>query len=61
VADETDNCPSLPNEDQLNTEGALDGGDACDNCPVNSNPTQRDADNDGIGNACDGDWVSPGC
>jgi hypothetical protein len=27
--------------------------DLCDNCPTNSNPTQVDADADGIGNACD--------
>jgi len=26
----TDNCPVFHNEDQLNTDGALDGGDACD-------------------------------
>jgi hypothetical protein len=26
----SDNCPSVPNADQLNTDGANDGGDACD-------------------------------
>jgi hypothetical protein len=28
-------------------------GDACDNCPATSNPTQADADTDGAGDACD--------
>jgi hypothetical protein len=30
VDDPVDNCPSVPNADQLNTDGANDGGDACD-------------------------------
>jgi len=30
VPDDTDNCPSAANEDQLNTDGVADGGDACD-------------------------------
>jgi len=38
VADPADNCPSVPNPDQPNTDGAPDGGDACD----------PDDDNDGI-------------
>jgi hypothetical protein len=29
-------------------------GDACDNCPLASNPDQADADGDGAGDACDG-------
>ncbi len=63
--DSTDNCPSVPNADQKDTDG--DGkGDACDtdddgdgvddgadNCPLVSNPNQADSDNDGTGNACD--------
>ncbi len=36
-----DNCPLIPNTDQRNTDGAGDGGDACDD----------DADND---MSCDG-------
>ena len=38
VADPADNCPSLGNPDQANTDGAPDGGDACDG----------DDDNDGV-------------
>jgi len=66
VVDDVDNCPSAPNTDQLNTDGADDGGDACDddddndtwqdvydNCPLKSNPNQEDPDEDGKGNVCD--------
>jgi hypothetical protein len=63
--DHTDNCPSTPNADQLDTDGdgagnvcdADDDGDgvsdAADNCPLVSNPAQADFDNDGIGDSCD--------
>lgn len=66
VANTVDNCPSVSNANQLNTDGTPDGGDACDqdddnddwfdvddNCPLNANPNQADSDGDGIGNACD--------
>jgi Thrombospondin type 3 repeat len=66
VDDADDNCPSIPNNDQLNTDGANDGGDACDedddndgwadlddNCPLVANPNQEDSDGDGFGNGCD--------
>jgi len=66
VVDDADNCPFVPNTDQLNTDGANDGGDACDddddndmwqdvydNCPLKSNPNQEDTDGDGIGEVCD--------
>jgi len=52
VANSTDNCPSVSNPAQTDTDG--DGkGDACDNCPTVSNPTQTDTDGDGKGDACD--------
>ncbi|MCA9353504.1 thrombospondin type 3 repeat-containing protein, partial [Candidatus Nomurabacteria bacterium] len=69
IPDDLDNCPSVPNEDQLD-ENENDIGDACenqeptdsdedgiedssDNCPSVPNEDQADADNDGIGDACD--------
>jgi hypothetical protein len=64
VFDGEDNCPSVPNPDQTDTDG--DGkGDACDydddndgvldaddNCPTTYNPDQADRNGDGIGDAC---------
>jgi len=67
VPDEADNCPTVPNEDQVNSDAANDGGDACDydddndwvpddnpdNCRTVPNIDQTDTDSDGIGDACD--------
>src|SRR5439155_13344062 len=46
-----DNCPSVGNASQTNSD-ADSLGDACDNCPTIPNPTQADADGNGIGDAC---------
>lgn len=65
VADGADNCPSVSNPDQADSD--LDGkGDACDppdsdedgvpdasdNCSTVANPGQEDSNGDGIGDAC---------
>jgi hypothetical protein len=65
VSDATDNCPTVANPAQTNTDGDSEG-DACDtdddndtvldtsdNCSLVANPTQADSDGDGIGDACD--------
>jgi putative cell wall-binding protein len=66
VGDACDNCPSTSNPSQKNSDGANDGGDACDpdddndgiadgadNCPTTHNPSQADLDQNGVGFACD--------
>jgi hypothetical protein len=47
-----DNCPTVPNNDQVDSD--LDGlGDRCDNCRLVANPLQEDFDADGAGDVCD--------
>ncbi len=54
VIDSLDNCPFVPNRDQLDTDG--DGvGEACDNCKNAPNKDQLDTDGDSIGDVCDPD------
>ena len=65
VGDGTDNCPSVANAGQTDTD-AEGSGDACDsdddgdsvsdgsdNCPLVANAVQSDVDADGVGDSCD--------
>ena len=52
VDDGVDNCPTVPNPTQTNSDGDSHG-DACDVCPSDDDENQLDTDGDNVGNACD--------
>jgi len=66
IEDSQDNCPTVPNPQQEDSDFRIDCngeciqvpdpdgiGDACDNCPSLNNPNQEDVDSDAIGDRCD--------
>lgn len=59
VPDAIDNCPTVPNADQANSD-TDEHGDECDNCPFVDNPDQADTDLDGEGDVCDTDRDNDG-
>jgi hypothetical protein len=54
IGDPSDNCPSISNTTQTNSDGDS-FGNACDNCPTVTNGGQENLDADALGDACDAD------
>jgi hypothetical protein len=48
IEDDVDNCPSAPNPEQINTDGADDGGDACDDDDDNDLICDENMDIEGV-------------
>lgn len=71
VIDDIDNCDSVHNADQADTDSDGEGNacdadddndgiaDGADNCAAVANPGQSDFDSDGIGDACDDATAPP--
>ncbi|XP_071964265.1 cartilage oligomeric matrix protein-like isoform X2 [Antedon mediterranea] len=55
VKNTQDNCIYDVNANQEANRDGDEFGNACDNCPLLRNPSQRDIDNDNVGDACDDD------
>ena len=52
ILDSSDNCRTVSNADQSDSDG--DGvGNACDNCADVGHTDQTDTDQNGVGDACD--------